>query len=74
VDTHQEQIDVEGGDGREGQSGEDANTDVEESEDVDGQDLDGDNDLGIQVNEDRDGGLGSDGSLYRTIAGEFLLD
>jgi len=59
----QEQIDVEGGDSRERQASEDANTDVEESEDVDGQDLDGNHDLGVQVGEDRDGGLDIDGSL-----------
>ena len=72
MDAYQEQVDVEGGNSVEAQSSEDVNTSVEESEDIDGQGLDGDDDLGIQADKHVDGGLSIYGSLWMVGAYELL--
>ena len=64
IDTHCEQGDEEWSTSTEGESGEDVNTDVDESEDIDGQLLDGNDDLGVEINKHINCGLGIDLSLW----------
>ena len=61
--AHQEQVGIEGSDGTEAQSSKDVNADVSKSENIDGQSLDGDNDLCIEIDKHSDGSLSFDGGL-----------
>ena len=72
-DTHSEQGDVELGNGIERESGKDVNTGGNESEDIDGQLLDGDDDLGVEADKHLDVGIDIDLSLWMIIVREHFL-
>ena len=74
IDTHCEQGDEEWSTSTEGESGEDVNTDVDESEDIDGQLLDGDDYLGVKGNKHLDVSLGVDLGLWVIIICELFLE
>ena len=74
IDTHCEHGDEELSTGIEGESGEDVDADGSESEDVDGQLLDRDDDLGVKGNKHLDVSLGVDLGLWVIIICELFLE